>query len=81
MTDMLSRYVISESLELRKAIKRAHNTGRTIITDTATVIQHTNCHQFGSSECKGSVAHNLRVAAGQLWAFSRHRCTGNRVPK
>ena len=67
---MLSRYVISESLELRRAIKDSHELGRTIITDTTTVIQHTNCHQFGSTHCTGSVAHNLRMAVGQLWAFS-----------
>ncbi len=67
---MLCRYVISEFLELRKAIKSSHEAGRTIVTDTSTVIQHTNCHQFGSSECTGSVAHNLRMAVGQLWVFS-----------
>ena len=67
---MLCRYVISESLELRQEIKQQHEIGRSIITDMSTVIQHTNCHQFGSTECKGSVAHNLRMAAGQLWVFS-----------
>ena len=65
-----SRYLISESLELRKAIKHSHESGRTIITDTSTVIQHTNCHQFGDLDCTGSVAHNLRMAVGQLWVFS-----------
>lgn len=69
---MISRYVISESLDVRQEIKASYNSGRSIVTDTSTVLEHTNCHQFGkASTCDSAkVAHNLRMAAGQLWVFS-----------
>ena len=40
--------------------------------DTSTILEHTNCHQFGkAASCDAAkVAHNLRMAAGQLWVFS-----------
>lgn len=62
------RYVMSESLAARKAIKAICSRGRTVITDTTSVIHHTDCARFPTAECTGS--HALRTAAGHLWVFS-----------
>ncbi len=66
------RYLISESLELRQAIKEKYGKDRTIITDVSTVIQHMNCKQFKDTDCdpKGTADHALQLAVGQLWVFS-----------
>ena len=59
---------MSESLAARKAIKASCSVGRTVVTDTTSVIHHTDCARFPTAECTGSQA--LRTAAGHLWVFS-----------
>ncbi|BDA51680.1 hypothetical protein COCOBI_19-2360 [Coccomyxa sp. Obi] len=65
-------YVMSESLELRSAIKENYGKERTIITDTSTVMQHINCKDYGQNACHPNVTADdaLRMAAGQVWVFS-----------
>ena len=62
------RYVICESLAVRKAIIERFGTGRTIVTDTTTVMHHTDCHHFPTEACAGAQA--LLTAVGELWVFS-----------
>lgn len=66
------RYLMSESLELRRAIKEKYSSERTIVTDVSTVVQHINCKDYGGNACNPNVTTGdaLRMAVGQLWVFS-----------
>lgn len=66
------RYLMSESLDLRIAIKEKYGEERTIVTDTSTVIQHINCKGYGHNACNSNSTADdaIRMAAGQLWVFS-----------